>query len=247
MIYLNLCNKMDNKRNDDIERLLQRMREENKGYREHKQGSGPKKAENDADEEDEYHNLQSRYREDHPDKNPKKETKSKAVYCEDSDSEEIVKEKSKKRLKRKSFDAKAKKNKLIPQPRVKESKQSLDQKKEAVKSAKKKAENVRPKTARVVSCGKPSPTLKKKKSDTVALFLQREKQWKADCFLKTNLLDTREGRKLNLALGSLKGFEVYKKKDVHEFIKNEFVPPHEKRRDDVRLQTRAKMMVAQDY
>jgi hypothetical protein len=97
-------------------------------------------------------------------------------------------------------------------------------------------------TTKNLPCYIPSPMVKKKKNDTVALFQLRQKEWKLNTFLKTNGLTTREGRKLNLGTGNyVKDFEI-KKKDVHEFIRNNFTAPHEKRRDDIRFQTRIKMM-----
>lgn len=114
----------------------------------------------------------------------------------------------------------------------------------------------RPQTAKPIKAARPSsalprapsmilstPTRKTSKIDRVALFQQRQKQWKRQPFLAVNTDGNRQGRKLNLAPHKhAKDFQVQKLKSVHDYIRTDFVAPHMKRRDELRLSTRAKMM-----
>lgn len=79
-----------------------------------------------------------------------------------------------------------------------------------------------------------------KRTDPVSLYQQRQREWQSNKFLKANKENAREGRKLKLAAYSLRpSFQV-----VHErppVPKQGYVAPHEKRRDDLRFQTRARM------
>lgn len=86
-----------------------------------------------------------------------------------------------------------------------------------------------------------SDVAKGKKSDRLKAFLNRKKQWDSMSYLKSNYLSNKEGRKLNLVdRFQLKAFEVVRRTSVHDFRKSGFVPPHEKRRDDLREQIRQK-------
>lgn len=229
---------MDGKRIEDIERLLQKMREENLMYRENKQNLYSKQIENEDDEED--HNLPSRYREMEPAKNNKKPSELDHEDQEDSDEEVDSEEEARERLKKRLDELKNRKTKLGPPVRVKDTKQEEDSEEE--QPSPKAKPPTRPTTAKVIPSYIPSPMVKRKKNDPVSLFQQRQKEWKANTFLRSNTLNTREGRKLNLAsTNHPKDFEV-KKKDVHEYIRNNYTAPHEKRRDDIRFQTRVKMM-----
>lgn len=85
-----------------------------------------------------------------------------------------------------------------------------------------------------------TPSTKPKRTDPVSLYQQRQREWQNNKFLKANKENAREGRKLKLAAYSQRpSFQV-----VHErppVPKQGYVAPHEKRRDDLRLQTRARM------
>jgi len=104
------------------------------------------------------------------------------------------------------------------------------------------AQPKRPSTSRIPTT--PSfihpPSSKPKRTDPVSLYQQRQREWQNSKFLKANKENAREGRKLKLAAYSLRpSFQV-----VHErppVPKQGYVAPHEKRRDDLRLQTRARM------
>jgi hypothetical protein len=88
-----------------------------------------------------------------------------------------------------------------------------------------------------------NPSKRGPRTDRVALYQQRQRQWRSQPFLASNLSCNRQGRKLNLAPHNhAKDFEVAKLKSVHDFIRQDYVAPHLKRRDAVRMQTRAKMM-----
>ena len=226
---------MDNKRIEDIERLLQKMREENLQSRENKNNLYSKTIEND--DEDDENNLPSRYRETDQERNHKKPEAKIQNYEEsseeDEDSEEIARERIKKRL----DELKTRKTKLGPPVRVKDEEEDSE--------PKQRTQISRPTTAKVIPSYIPSPQVKKKKNDPVSLYQQRQKEWKANSFLRSNTMNTREGRKLNLKTNNhAKDFELNKKKDVHEYIRQTFTAPHEKRRDDIRFQTRVKMMTA---
>jgi hypothetical protein len=214
---------MDSKRIEDIERLLQKMREENMQYRENKQNLYTKPIENDEDEEE--NSLPSRYREAIPEKS-KRSSESIEENSEDDYSDEESTQKIKKRL----DELKNRKNKLGPPLRVKE-----DQERPKIPVS-------RPTTAKIIPSYIPSPQIKRKKNDPVALYQQRQKGWKSNTFLRSNTSNNREGRKLNLVPSNhAKDFEITKKKTVHGHTKT-YTAPHEKRRDDIRFQTRVKMM-----
>lgn len=88
-----------------------------------------------------------------------------------------------------------------------------------------------------------NPSKRGPRTDRVALYQQRQRQWRSQPFLASNLSCNRQGRKLNLAAHNhAKDFEVAKLKSVHDFIRQDYVAPHLKRRDAVRMQTRARMM-----
>lgn len=231
---------MDNKRIEDIERLLQKMREENMQYRENKHNLYSKTIENEEEEEES--NLPSRYREAGTSKPQKVPAEKYGNYDsseeeeeeEEEDSEEIARQRIKKRL----DELKTRKTKLGPPMRVKN-----DQSDEETT----RKPPTRPTTAKVIPSYIPSPQVKKRKNDPVALYQQRQKEWKSNSFLRSNTMNTREGRKLNLKTNNhAKNFELNKKKDVHEYIRQTFTAPHEKRRDDVRFQTRVKMMTVNE-
>lgn len=228
---------MDSKRIEDVERLLQKMREENFMYKKNKQNLYTKPAENQDDEEDV--NLPSRYREIEQAKGIKESLEKKHKANKHTKKEEINEDKPKEKLKK--VLKKLKNHKKKPStPRVKDNK---DKENLEINRQSPKAKKVtRSATTKNLPCYIPSPMFKKKKNDTVALFQLRQKEWKLNTFLKSNGLTTREGRKLNLGTGNyIKDFEI-KKKDAHEYIRNNFTAPHEKRRDDIRFQTRIKMM-----
>ena len=229
---------MDNKRIEDIERLLQKMREENMQYRENKQNLYSKTLDNEDDDEDFV--IESRYKESKKEILPEKQFKAKVVNeSEEEDSDE--EEEAKLRLKRRLDDLKSRKTNLGPPVRVKEIESESDGSTPPPPKATRPMS--RPTTAKVIPSYIQTPMGKKKKNDPVALFQQRQREWKSNSFLKSNNLNTREGRKLNLGPSyHPKSFELNKKKDVHEYIRNEYTAPHEKRRDDVRFNTRVKMM-----
>lgn len=232
---------MDNKRIEDIERLLQKMREENMQYRENKQNLYSKGFENEDDEDDFV--IESRYKESKKDQIPEKHPKVN-ITEESSDESSEDSSEAKKRLKKRLDDLKNRKTNLGPPVRVKENRSSSE---ESTPPPKVNRPISRPTTAKVVPSYIQTPAGKKKKTDPVALFQQRQREWKSNSFLKSNNLNTREGRKLNLAPSyHQKNFELNKKKDVHEYIRNDYTAPHEKRRDDVRFNTRVKMMSASD-
>ena len=226
---------MDNKRIEDIERLLQKMREENREYRENKQNLYVKPTDNEEEEEE--NNLPSRYREAEQEKNPKKQEIKTQEDENSSEDDQDSEEEARQRIKKRLDELKSRKNKLGPPVRVKDEEDSNNEEPiyRPIVS--------RPTTAKVIPSYIPSPQVKKRKNDPVALFQQRQKEWKANSFLRSNTLHTREGRKLNLTTSNhAKDFELSKKKDVHAYINQPYVAPHEKRRDDVRFQTRVKMM-----
>ena len=237
---------MDSKRIEDIERLLQKMREENTMYRENKQNLYSKPQDNE--EEEEYTNLPSRYREAESSKEAKKpEPKEEEEDDSNSDSNSVDDAEAKRRLQKRLEELKSRKKKLGPPQRVKEPKFPELDANSSSSDHKPRAPVTRPTTAKVISSYIPSPSLKKRKNDPVALYQQRQKEWKASSFLRANTLNTREGRKLNLAVSNhAKDFELSKRKDVHAYIRTDYTAPHEKRRDDVRFQTRAKMMSVPD-
>ena len=225
---------MDSKRIEDIERLLQKMREENSQYRENKQNLYTKQPDNEDDEEE--NPLQSRYRETKHERIYENETNQ---IEEDSDDEEDSEEQAKLRIKKRLNELKTRKTKIASMSKAKNILEDEE--------SKPKPQISRPTTAKVIPSYIPSPQIKKRKNDPVALYQQRQKEWKNNHFLKSNSMNTREGRKLNLVSSNhAKDFELSKKKDVHEFIRQNYTAPHEKRRDDVRFQTRAKMMIEPD-
>ena len=229
---------MDNKRIEDIERLLQKMREENMQYRENKNNLYSKTFENDDDDDE--NNLPSRYRENDQERKEKKPEVKIQNYDESSEEEEDSEEIARERIKKRLDELKTRKNKLGPPVRVKDEEEEDEVPKQRIQIS-------RPTTAKVIPSYIPSPQVKKKKNDPVALYQQRQKEWKASSFLRSNTMNTREGRKLNLKTNNhAKNFELNKKKDVHEYIRESYTAPHEKRRDDVRFQTRVKMMTAAD-
>jgi hypothetical protein len=231
---------MDSKRIEDIERLLQKMREENLQYRENKQNLYSKTLENDEDDDDFV--IESRYKEPKKEKLPEKDEKFQIVQESEEESSD-VEEKAKERLKKRLDELKNKRNNLGPPVRVKEDSSSSD----STPPNKPVRPLSRPTTAKVIPSYIQTPFGKKKRNDPVALYQQRQREWKSNSFLKANNLNTREGRKLNLNPSyHQKTFELNKKKDVHEFIRNDYTAPHEKRRDDVRFSTRVKMMSASD-
>ncbi|OMJ82589.1 hypothetical protein SteCoe_16635 [Stentor coeruleus] len=228
---------MENKRIEDVERLLQKMRDENLMYKKNKENLYTKPLENQDDEED--INLPSRYREMEQVKEKKESVEKKHKSDKHTKKEGNTEDKPKDKLKKVLKKLKNHKKKLsTPKAKENKDKENLEIKHQSPKVKK----VIRSATTKNLPYNKPSPIVKKKKNDTVALYQLREKEWKSNAFLKSNALTTREGRKLNLAAGNyIKDFEV-KKKDVHEFIRNNFTAPHEKRRDDIRFQTRIKMM-----
>ena len=232
---------MDNKRIEDIERLLQKMREENMQYRENKQNLYSKTLENDEDDDDFV--IESRYKESKIEKLPEKDLKPKTIQESDEDSSD-VEEEAKQRLKKRLDELKNRKPNLGPPVRVQENESSSEESTPPYKPTRPAS---RPTTAKVIPSYIQTPLGKKKRNDPVALFQQRQREWKSNSFLKANCHGTREGRKLNLNPNyHQKTFELSKKKDVHEFIRNDYKAPHEKRRDDVRFSTRVKMMSASD-
>ena len=89
----------------------------------------------------------------------------------------------------------------------------------------------------------PPQPAKLKKSDPVSLFHQRQQEWNKSSFLRANKENNRQGRKLNLNPNQFrKDFEVVKNSSVHDYIKTDYIAPHQKRRDDLRFHTRMKMM-----
>lgn len=147
-------------------------------------------------------------------------------------------------------DLRQKKNLLGPPGRVKKSEPKSEPKvlkaerPQTAKPTPSKPET-RPSTAlpRAPSLILSTPSKKTPKTDRVALFQQRQKQWKSQPFLAANSDSNRQGRKLNLAPHKhAKDFEVQKLKSVHDYIRNDYIAPHMKRRDDLRLSTRARMM-----
>lgn len=195
---------MDKKKESDIDKLLDKMREENLQYRE---SGGNKGLEILEDEEDIV--IESRYHDS------KKQEKREIPG-------EMMETKGKKKKK--------KKNKV----------DKIQEKAELPEKKTKKLKN-RPKTAKPINKHLLS-TKKLKKIDKLTLFLNRQQEWQSDGFLKTNKLNTREGRKLDL-ISRLKQrpFEVSKKK-ANLYEPNNYVPVHEKRRDDLRFTTRIKML-----
>lgn len=231
---------MDNKRIEDIERLLQKMREENMQYRENKQNLYSKTLENEDDDDDFV--IESRYKESKKEILPEKQFKAKLINESEEDSSD-EEEEAKQRLKKRLDDLKSRKTNLGPPVRVKEIDSESDE--STPPPPKVSRPMSRPTTAKVIPSYIQTPVGKKRKNDPVALFQQRQREWKSNSFLKSNNLNTREGRKLNLGPSyHQKNFELNKKKDVHEYIRNEYTAPHEKRRDDVRFNTRVKMMNA---
>lgn len=103
----------------------------------------------------------------------------------------------------------------------------------------------RPSTGRMPVSFIHTPTRKSKRTDPVSLYQQRQREWQSNKFLKANKENAREGRKLKLAAYSTRpSFQV-----VHErppIPKPGYVAPHEKRRDDLRFQTRARMAAPVD-
>ncbi|OMJ67058.1 hypothetical protein SteCoe_35875 [Stentor coeruleus] len=228
---------MDSKRIEDVERLLQKMREENFMYKKNKQNFNIKPGE-DRDNEGDI-NLSSPYREIDQAKGIKEPVEKKLKAYKKIKKEGNIENKPKEKLK-KALKKLKNHNKKHSNQRIKgnKDKENLEIDNKSPKSKK----VTRSATIKNLPCYTHSPITKKKKNDTVALYQLRQKEWESNTFLKSNTLTTREGRKLNLGTGNhIKNFEI-KKNNVHEFIRNNFTAPHDKRRDDIRFQTRIKMM-----
>jgi hypothetical protein len=174
------------------------------------------------------------------------------VHEDDADevSSEEEEEEQRDKLLQRLEELRQNKQLLGPPGRVKrqdskpEAKAQILQRPQTAKPVPKPAES-RPVTAlpRTPSLILSTPSKKTPKTDRVALFQQRQKQWRSQPFLAANSDSNRQGRKLNLAPHKhMKDFAVVKLKSVHDYIRNDYVAPHLKRRDDVRLSTRAKMM-----
>ena len=82
-----------------------------------------------------------------------------------------------------------------------------------------------------------------KKTDRLQLFLNRKQEWDSQAFLKHNSLSTKGGRKLNLADSHRmrQTFQITSRPRSHNSSTLNFVPPHQKRRDDIRSSIRSKM------
>jgi hypothetical protein len=169
---------------------------------------------------------------------------------EEEEEEEEENEEQRDKLLQRLEELRQKKQLLGPPGRVKkqdsksEAKAKVLERPQTARPVPKPAES-RPVTAlpRTPSLILSTPSKKTPKTDRVALFQQRQKQWKSQPFLAANSDSNRQGRKLNLAPHKhMKDFAVVKLKSVHDYIRNDYVAPHLKRRDDIRLSTRAKMM-----
>jgi hypothetical protein len=228
---------MDKNRDNDIDVLLQRMKKDNENF---KRRSGSFKALSGEDsDEDSF--IESRYKEKKNSdvglnfKSP--DVKGKKNVQRKQKSEKKKEEKQKNEImKKKNLAKKSKKNKEV--------KEDGNIKKEVSKSPSTYSRNLkysakRPKTAIICTTG----VFPGKKSDKLALFKSWEAVWSTSNFICSNRLSDREGRKLDLVSRfKKKQFETKKKTDTVKLIKNDFVPPNEKRRDDLRFNTRMKMM-----
>jgi len=207
---------MELKRIENIERLLERMREENSSYSKKK----PVAEQNEeSSEEEQPQKLPSRY--------PIHKPASSSEDSEELSEEEAPENNSP------SFGSF--KPKLGPPMRVEKQPQEKPQRPGTAKAP-------RPSSARTLKTPSVmySQTPRKKKTDPVSLFQQRQREWKSNPFLKANT--NKQGRKLNLAPSNFqKDFYLVKNKNVHDY-RYTYKPPHEKRRDDVRLNTRMRLM-----
>ncbi|CAG9330508.1 unnamed protein product [Blepharisma stoltei] len=252
---------MENKRIGDIDRLLQKLKEENNQYRNSKklQEEIEENKENPdyrQDEEEEEDYLPSRYKrepsyhseseeEEGEEQDEDQEENSgrediREAESEDEELSEEEEEDTREKIRKRLEEIRKKKNQLGPPVRV-----------EKAQEAPQRPHTAKPQIYRPQSAKFPKTpsffatpiTTKKKKSDPVALFNQRQREWKSNAFLRSNTLNTREGRKLNLNPPQ-KDFEVVKAS--HDYRKNNYVAPHEKRRDDIRNITKMKMLSAHE-
>ena len=238
---------MDKNRDNDIDLLIQKMKQDNEKFR-RRSGSFKNLS---PDESDEDSIIQSKYKEKEDNMNNKpdqkdqkklspKENKTKKKKIKPDTKKENKCEKRKpdkdpKKAKKDKKDKKDKKTKpeanLLTEKRISKS--------PSVSSKHRTQTNPRPKTA--ISCS--TGPVFFKKSDKLQHFKSWEAIWSTSNFIHTNRPDNREGRKLNLiSRFKKKAFEPKKKADPIKLLKNDFIPPNEKRRDDLRFNTRMKML-----
>lgn len=206
---------MESEKLEDIEQLLRRMREENANYRK-TQGT---LLEEPTDSHDEDFPLPSRYK-------SKENLSDTDSPCRGEAQDTPPRNDYETRLN----EVRKRKNKLGP----------------PVKVSKEPGITKRPVTAQPRPLGArvpkqvpvfPVAPLSKRKNDPVSLYQQRQNDWKAALFLRSNG-HLKQGRKLNIPVPK-KPFQARRVKPM--FVKNEYQPPHEKRRDEVRNETRQKL------
>ena len=237
---------MDKNRDNDIDLLIQKMKQDNEKFR-RRSGSFKNFS---ADESDEDSVIQSKYKDKDDNFNDKdkdeerqqkkvspkeSKTKKKKLKAETKKENKTEKRKTEKDQKKEKKSKKDKKTKpeanLINHKRISKS--------PSVSSKHRNQNPARPKTA--ISCS--TGPVFFKKSDKLQHFKSWEAIWSTSNFINTNRPDNREGRKLNLiSRFKKKPFEPKKKADPGKLLKNDFIPPNEKRRDDIRFNTRMKML-----
>jgi hypothetical protein len=221
---------MDGNSDEDIDRLLERMKEENDKVKE--MGKIAKKEEHD--DEDESESLHSRYNE------KEENSEERSLKKEDEDSPlnppktiEKKLEKGKKKIKKAALRHMPHSAKVLNS---------------RINGTKKRKLRKRVATGRKTAGFIPIRSVNKKKQDTVKLYIERSAEWKTNLFLKCNNTESREGRKLNLMKENyVNRFVLSKKRPVQEFIRPAYIPPHEKRRDDLRFEIRTRMMSGSSF
>ena len=85
-----------------------------------------------------------------------------------------------------------------------------------------------------------SPLKKQNKGDRLRSFQRWDFLWKSSKFLRANEFNSKEGRKLRLDRRKYReSFQIFKKQATYE--ENTYQPPHTKKRDELRFNTRMKL------
>ena len=262
---------MDLKRIEDIERKLRRLREEDARDKDERLLYPTASSEKERliqyfehkdiqDEEEEPETLlPSRYmkptfkseQEEYSDAERNSQEYQASQEEEEEEEAESEDEDPREKLRKRLEEIRSRKEKLGPPGRIVQN--SIPQSSSRPSTSKprpttaKSTASFKPKTSRVIpstpSYKAPPAPAKLKKSDPVSLFHQRQQEWNRSSFLRANKEQNRQGRKLNLNPSQFrKDFEPIKSTSIHDYIKNDYVAPHLKRRDDLRFSTRMKMM-----
>lgn len=162
---------MENKRIGDIDRLLQKLKEENSLYRNSKKQEPYESKQLEEDEEEEDH-LPSRYKAEYSSESESHEGQEGQEDIEE-ESEESSEEDAREKIKKRLEEIRQRKNQMGPPARVEKARD------ENARPQTAKSQISRPQSARILKTpsyyGTPVQN-KNKKTDRVAMYQQRQKE-----------------------------------------------------------------------